>query len=198
MSLCEEALKAAPPIIQAVSVAITAFFAVKSLRAWRTQLVGKRRFEVAEQIVMATHRATEALREIRNPGSFSSEARDRKPVEGETEAEARSRETYYAVYARMRDRAAIFVELSTARLLCKIHFGAVASNHIDAIFRVRHSVRVAAIMLTQSVGGGDVNPELLAKWHSHLWATDDCDDELATKLNEAAEAIEAVCTPHLN
>ena len=57
----EDFFEHAPAILQAVSIAVTAVFAIIGLNAWRRQLIGRRRFEVAEQIpVKPFEKVTEA------------------------------------------------------------------------------------------------------------------------------------------
>ena len=52
---------------------MTAYFAVAGLRVWRAQINGRRRFEIAEEAVLAAHRVKESLRFIRTPGSMGEE-----------------------------------------------------------------------------------------------------------------------------
>src|SRR5712692_1243654 len=88
----DEALKVVPPVVQAISIAITAFFAVKSLRAWRVQLVGKRQFEVAEQVIVAIYSARDALIHTRQPFYMSEETKGRQRPPGEIEEQASRRD----------------------------------------------------------------------------------------------------------
>jgi hypothetical protein len=76
----EENLKIAATIIQAISSAAIAFFAVQGLRAWRRQLVGKRRFEVAEEAVLSAYRVAEKLEWIRNGAAFENEMAARRSL----------------------------------------------------------------------------------------------------------------------
>ena len=52
----EEIVKVGAPALQAASIAVTAYFASRGLNAWRQQLAGKRRFELAEEILVATYK----------------------------------------------------------------------------------------------------------------------------------------------
>jgi hypothetical protein len=46
-------LKVAATVLQAISVAVAAFFAILGLNAWRRQLIGKRKVEIAEEALLA-------------------------------------------------------------------------------------------------------------------------------------------------
>ena len=90
----EAVFKVAPPLIQAVSVAVTAVFAVIGLRAWRRQLLGRRKIEIAEGTLLATYKIKEAMAYIRNPGALvGASTRQRQP--DESESLARLRDTYF-------------------------------------------------------------------------------------------------------
>ena len=47
-------------LIQTVSIAVTAYFAVAGLRVWLAQMIGKRRFEIAGDAVLAAYRVRES------------------------------------------------------------------------------------------------------------------------------------------
>ena len=57
-------------VVQAIAVVVTACFASLGLNAWRRQLVGKRRLEVAEEMLLAAYKAENNLRHVRNPTTW--------------------------------------------------------------------------------------------------------------------------------
>ena len=127
----QDFLKMLPSVIQAVSVMVTAFFASKSLNAWRKQLVAKRRFEISEDTIVAAYKARDALNWIRSPAVWSSEKIDRKPEEYETESQKSMRDTYFAPIKRIHETAEDFAQLGKMRHLCQAHFGNEVSSAID-------------------------------------------------------------------
>jgi hypothetical protein len=76
----EEFVKIAAPALQALAILVTAIFASLGLNAWRRQLLGKRRFEVAEEVLLAAHKAKLSLAYVRNPAGWTA---------GETEDDSR-------------------------------------------------------------------------------------------------------------
>jgi hypothetical protein len=194
-----EIWKAAPPIVQAISIAVTAYFAVKSLRAWRQQLVGKRRFEIAEETIVAAYRVREALEWIRSPASWSGEATDRTKEAGETEAVAQMRDTYFVPLKRIKETSEDFSQLGKTKLLARIHFGEPAEVAIQELIRIRHQVSVAARMLVDHVGdrNGDLDNKFWEKLRWEIWATDDENDQLTPKISLTVKKIEEICTPYL-
>jgi hypothetical protein len=166
-------LKTLPSIVQALSIAVTAFFASKSLNAWRNQLVGKRRFEVAEETIVAAYKARDALNWIRNPAAWSNEKIDRKPDSYETEEQKKRRDVYFAPIKRILETADDFAQLGKMRHLCQAHFGDEASSAIDEFFKIRSDVSIAANMLIDHVGepdGTEENKEFYKGLRWDIWA----------------------------
>jgi hypothetical protein len=46
----------ASPLLQAASITVTAIFAILGLQAWRRQIIGQRRIQVAEETLVATYK----------------------------------------------------------------------------------------------------------------------------------------------
>ena len=88
------------PVVQAISVAVTGFVAIIALRAWQVQLVGKRRFEVAEQVITAVYEAQEALSYMRRSYYLSDDTRERSRPDDESELEAKQRDTCFIMEKR--------------------------------------------------------------------------------------------------
>lgn len=197
----DEILRAAPPIVQAVSIAVTAVFAVISLRAWRTQLIGKRRFEIAEQAIVAIYKAKEALEWIRSPASFGGESAERPRHDRESEGEARLRDAYFVPFKRIKDTSADFAELTKVRLLCRAYFGDEIVKKIEVLFQALTQVRVSAKMLYDSVGEDTVTlarqVEFYIDCKRQIWATGDGKDKLTASINDAVKELDAILSPHL-
>ena len=125
---------------------------------WRQQLSAKRRFEVAEQVLAAFYKASDALSTLRNPiiaggeieaaqpkkdePEYGEEQEDELPRTKSEEQEQRERRTaIHNVYvARAQSMSPAFGELRTAQILAEIHFGRNAANAMDTLFRARQQV----------------------------------------------------------
>lgn len=194
-----EVWRAAPPIIQAVSVAVAAYFAVRSLNAWRDQTIGRRKFEVAEEIIVAAFKAQDALEWIRSPLGWSGEAKDRPKIPGETEGEARQRETYYIPIARIKERSEEFAELARVLHLARAHFPD-AVRSIQELFNIRREINVDAQMLGEMVGEeitDNDTKELRIKMRRTIWGTGGKQDEIAPRIQNAIEMVDEVCGPSM-
>src|SRR5712691_9185860 len=100
--MIEEIIKITATVLQAAAVIVTAIFASLGLRAWRAQLIGKRKFEIAEASLLAAYKVKNAMSYIRNSGSFGGEGRTRPRAETEGEDLARAKDVYFAPIERMQ------------------------------------------------------------------------------------------------
>lgn len=73
------------PLVQMVMVLITSFVAVSGLTAWRRQLVGKRKGEIAEQALVSFYKARDVFKWARTPAVLTGEGESRKPAEEPTD-----------------------------------------------------------------------------------------------------------------
>jgi hypothetical protein len=99
----------APPVLQAASVAVTAVFAVIGLRAWRRQLLGRRKIEIAEGTLLAAYKIKEAMAYIRNPGAFVGGSTRPRQAD-EPEGLASLRDSYFVPLERMQKTSGDFDE----------------------------------------------------------------------------------------
>jgi hypothetical protein len=118
---------------------------------WRLQLSSKRRFEVAEQMLTAFHKASDGLSALCSPMMWAGEIEAAKPKkDGEaqqgddppmTKSEEQQRrqrraEIHNVYVARGGTIAPAFAELRTAQILAGIHFGRAAADTIESCSEV--------------------------------------------------------------
>jgi hypothetical protein len=97
--------------VVALSALFAAIFAARGLSAWRLELVGRRKYELAEEILLAVRQFEEIMRFMRSPISFGSEIAEIKRGEGESEEEHRLRATYAMAHLRYEKKADYFARL---------------------------------------------------------------------------------------
>jgi hypothetical protein len=192
--------KIIPSVIQAGSVAATAYFASRSLQAWRNQLIGKRKFEVAEDTIVAAYKALDALKWIRNPGVWSGEKIDRPTQQFETDDQKRLRDTFFVPIQRIKDTSEDFAQLGKMRYLCQAHFGDEASSAIDEFFKIRDEVSISANTLIEHVGepsSNEDNKKFYANLRWDIWGTGNDKDKLKPRIEAALQKLSDICTKHL-
>jgi hypothetical protein len=181
--------------IQTVSIAVTAYFAVAGLRAWRAQMMGKRRFEIAEGAVLAAHRVKESLRFIRTPGSMGEETEGRRGSLDETPEQAKWYDMYFIIFAREEIVREDFAQLGKSRLLCRAHFGEDAVKPFDDLLAVRAKVLAHAVTLMSLGRVQAFTDSELPKLQGIVFGNRDA---IAATVDDAVSRIETICRPFLS
>ncbi len=183
------------PLLQAISIAVTAVFAVRGLSAWRRQLLGKRKFEAAEEILLITYKLQRGLHFVRNPLVLDREGAPDAPDHD------------FAPLNRMnmmRDDLAAF---SRARLVARVFFGPSAVAPFDAILSVYNDVALAAGFLLVALREPLPEDERerkeeidrRAEWKLTVWGRGRADrDALVERVDAAVNQIEGLCRPALS
>lgn len=192
----EEAIKIGSTIIQVVAVAVTGYFASRGLNTWRHQLLGKRRLEVAEEMLLAAYKAQSTLLHVRNPMTFG-EGKSRPRDKDERPAQGDLKDMYFAPLARMQKLDDDFAQWSKVRFLADAYFGQDAAAPLDTIRRAYATVAIAGRMLLEMVGDVAPNDPSKKQWEAEIWNTQQPDDPITTSVAAAVRQVELVCRPHL-
>ena len=100
-------------LLTAISVAIAAIAFVLGINAWKREFVGKRRIELAENVLALFYEAQDIIRGMRNPFSFGDEGSTRKRSELESEEESTILDSAYVVFERYQKKEKLFAELQS-------------------------------------------------------------------------------------
>lgn len=190
-------------VITAVSVAIAALAFVAGINAWRREFVGKRRIELAENVLALFYEAQDAIREIRNPFGFVGEGSTRKRSDLEREEEAQILDQAYIVFERYQKREKQFAELRSLKYRFMATFGAQTRESFDEINGVINEIFSAAHILGRFYwkrqGHVQMNEEefnnyleTMRKYEAIFWSHSDSRDEIALRVQRAVEKIESI------
>ena len=170
------------------------------LRTWRLQLIGKRRFEIAEETVVAAHKAGDDLIWMRHKGRDKDEADDRPRAPDEPERHERRLNSYYIPIKRAQASHDDFAALAKCSLLCSAYFGDAALAPFNVLLTHRDMIVATAETLTLMTSSGGLDklaPEQVEELESRIWGRGKgALDELAM-IRGAVAAIDALCRPAL-
>lgn len=188
-------------LIPAVSIAVAAYFSVQGLRVWRSQLVGKRKFEVAEEALVAFERAREALRYVRSPGGWGGEGSTREKAPNESDEETRRKNIAFAPIERLNKMSETFAPLHKTQILCRFHFGPEAAKPFDVINDVRQEIWAASLFLVEAADDrtrwDDESMQDLNKQSRAVIYGGHSKDEIAPRLAAAMTRLETILQPYL-
>ena len=192
---------------------------------WRLQLVAKRRFEVAEQILTAFQRTSDGLSQLRDPfiyaGELAAAEMPKVADEGEgfpREVNKREKERVRLrnVYvARVESVAPAFAELRAVQILAQLHIGRAAADAVDILFQGRHQVfqaisglygavqfdpeheRATMEQIKQHRERGVALRRNIAEHRDDKTGKPVDTDALSQKIDEAKATLETMCRPFL-
>jgi hypothetical protein len=180
----------------------TTLLVIYGFRVWRLQMIGKRRFEIAEAAVLAAYNVSEALASIRADAYRFDEVEDRQRNPNENSTQQGMLDRYYVPLKRSQAANDAFAELSKCRLLCTVHFGERSPDPFQQLFDIRNQVIGAAQTARSLVLAGltlDADPQgHFPRLHARMWGWGDEKDEDARIIRAAVTAIEILCRPHLS
>ena len=190
-------------VITAISVAIAALAFVAGINAWKLEFVGKRRIELAENVLALFYEAQDAIREIRNPFSFGGEGTTRKRSEHEREEESQLLDQAYVVFERYQKREKLFAELRSMKYRVKATFGSKAGEPFDELNMVLNEIFSSARILgtyywkrqgrvRMSENEFQKHLEQMNKHEAIFWFMGEEKDEITPRVQRAVEKIESI------
>jgi hypothetical protein len=194
-----ELLKAGPSIVTAVVAVYGLSIAKAGLTKWRSETIGKRKAEVAEQVLAGFYEARDILAHARSPMSWGDEGSTRPPAVNETETDRSLLNSYFRTVERLNKKNEFFAHLAARRYSFIALFGADAAKPFDEVFGIRQSVLLAVQMLSQTHmqtrGMLRERAPAESEWENTIgWGVTD-DDKIARRIDAAVAAMEAACRP---
>lgn len=193
----------AADVISALSILIAMLTLIVNINKWRKEFVGKRRIDLAENVLAIFYEAQDAIREIRNPFSFSGEGSSRKRGDHEDEWETRVLDNAYVVYERYQKREKLFSELRSMKYRYMATFGKDSGEPFDELNKILQEIFFAANMLGthywKRQARGDMTEEEIRahrkemeEYESVFWSYTTREDKIAPRVKTVIEKIEAI------
>lgn len=110
-------------IFTALTVMLAALSFTFGVTAWSREFRGKRRIEMAENVLAMFYEAQEAIKNIRSPVSFGGEGNSRPKMEGEVEEESKIRDQGYIPFERYKKYEELFSRLRSTKFTFMAMFG---------------------------------------------------------------------------
>jgi hypothetical protein len=198
-----ELLKVAPGVVTAVTAIFGLGVARAGLQKWRTETIGKRKAELAEQALVGVYEARDVFTYVRSRALFGDEGKSRKADETESDKQKRQRDVYFVPVERLNREKEVFAKLQAVRYAFEAHFGPEGVVPFGLIHKVHVEIMSAAQILIEITpderldgGRGDDGESDLRNVLG--WGPRPRPDELDLKIDEAVALMEAVCRPVLS
>ena len=195
--------KDAVGILQSILLCVTAVVALLSVNEWRRQTVGKRKIELAEQVLASFYEVRDLFVWVRSPAAIGGEGETRQ-AEGEDENVRRQRNTYFVPIERMQKHSELFAKLQSQRYTFMALFGAAAIAPFDELRQAQVRISVSAQTLIRMVGNNyaqQQNAQLIERCESDIWdgtyEARNVEDPIKASLLHMIATVEALCRPAL-
>jgi hypothetical protein len=166
-----------------LAAVVAGWAAVRGLGAWRAETVGRRKAELAEEVLAQFYRARDLMTWARFPGDGTLAA---------TEAVGSG-----APVERLARESQLFSELQASRYRFMAYFGEEAAKPFDELRKMHKEVLDAADSLARADQPGDgASHADRAAWSAVIGrGAASQGDELAARLDRTIREIERICRP---
>lgn len=155
------------PLFTAAAAVTGATIAVLGYRKWHPESVGKRKIELAEEILADFYRAQEVIRWARHPGGFPGEGETRIAEPDGTPHDKALRDAIYRTIERLQAERQLFSGLLAKKYRAMAYFDKQAAKPFEDLKEIHDRVVRAATMLLR-FWGAELPPEA----HRDEWETD--------------------------
>jgi hypothetical protein len=192
----------AADVITAISVAIAAVAFVAGINAWKREYIGKRRIELAENVLALFYEAQDAISEIRNPFAAIGEGTSRKRSDHEREEISTLLDQAYVVFERYQKREKLFAQLRSMKYSVMATFGSKSGEPFDELTKVVNDIFSSANILGSYYwprqGRVPMDEEQFQKHleqmqkHEAIFWRMSPNDEISLRVQKSVERIEAI------
>jgi len=202
----DDSIRLIATVLQAGAIVVTAIFATWGINAWRTQLVGKREFEVAEQAMAAFFRTKEVIKFVRSPFSYAGEAEEHfKEQNIDAKKMPSLKKSYFVTFRRMflKESQEAFVDLQSVIILARLYLPAGTVEALSIPLQQRQNILASARTLIDGYSDyapHDESPEgraLIMEMRAEIWDRMTDKDKVMAAINEAESTLLAQLTPIL-
>lgn len=190
-------------LLENIGLIIASLTAIYGLNEWRRELKGRRKYELAEEVLTLVYDCRERLRAIRSPFSHTGEGSTRRADANETLEQAELLNRAYIVFERYAQHRELFANLFALRYRFMAVFGQESAEPLESFRKSLNEVFVSANMLpTYWLRQGRAQMEKeeferhLKEMHEHesvFWGTLSEKDHFNEKVEGFVSEIESVC-----
>ena len=191
---------------EAIAIVAACWAIISGVGAWKREFIGKRKIELAEEVLATFFEVKDAIAYMRNPFSSGNEGKTRQRSDNERQEESELLDRGYIVYERYNDKKDTFTKFSTLKYRFMASFGSETESIFSETSRVLNSIFVSAQMLAthywQRQGRVQMSEDEfkrhLDEMHRHegvFWDRMKDEDEIRSKLQEIQERLDSTTKP---
>ncbi|MES0127535.1 hypothetical protein [Mesorhizobium sp. M0029] len=176
----------------AVAAGVAAYQGIQSLSAWRRETIGRRRLELAEDVLADFYEARDILRWVRSPMAYSHESKERPGREEDEPQIQRHRDTFYVPLKRLSDSAEFFAKMRARRYRVIAAFGLDAAKPYETVNQIKNRIAISAQALMR------LNPHLnndreamrQERLEADVWEGTEEEDKINAQMEDVLKIVE--------
>jgi hypothetical protein len=188
-------------IIQNISVIVASILAIIAINAWKKEFIGKRKIELAEDVLAKFFQIKDSISFIRNPFSNSEEGKTRQKRDNEDERASELLDRAYVVFERYEKQKDVFNEFNIMKYKFMARFGKETDEIFIRVNKVINKIFIAGRMLgnhywqrqgmvTMSDQQFKKHLDEMNKHEGIFWEMDIENDEIRKELEEIQQKLE--------
>jgi hypothetical protein len=136
-------------ILASISLILAAWTIIIGVNAWRREYVGKRKLELAEEVLTLFYEARDVISYIRNPFGYVGEGSTRETTPNESPEEKKTNDQAYVVFERYNKRQELFNKLYSMRYRYMARFGKDTAKPFDELNKIVNDIFISARALSR-------------------------------------------------
>jgi len=134
-------------LLQNISIIIASISAIYAINAWQKEFIGKRKIELAEEMLAKYFQIKDAISFIRNPWSNNEEGKSRKKSEFENPDSTELLDRAFIVFERYEKQKEVFNEFNVMKYKFMARFGKETEEVFIRVNKAVNKIFIAARML---------------------------------------------------
>lgn len=187
MTLSPEWISAMGTAMTGVAALVAGWAAIRGVDAWRAEIVGRRKAELAEEVLAQFYRARDVLIWARLPD---------RPLGLVDEDDDRDRrhQSHASPIERLAQESTLFSELQASRYRFMAYFGAESAHPFEQMRAIHGEVMSSAQSLIRDADqlASDAERD---RWEDAIGWVEERDDVLAHRLADTIARVEHICCP---
>jgi len=179
-------------IVVALAAVVTAGFAVRGVNAWRQEFVGRRRIELAENVLELFYEAKDAIAALRSPFGYLGEGSSREQCPSESEEEREQRDHANVTFERYNAHNHVFNRLKSLNYRFKAQVGIRESKPFEDLRKIVNNILLSAQELALGEAAGIDSPDDRKKLRRVVYSMME-GDEIAAEVDAVCKDIQGTC-----
>ncbi len=187
------------------SIIFASCTAIYGIGSWRREYIGKKRVELAEEVLCLFYEARDAVQHIRNLFSQGNEGSSRKADGNETPEQKEAYDRAYVLFERFNTHLELFNKMHSIRYRFMAQFGTDVGKPFEDFRRTLNIMQASAQALARAWAENHrhfrtdkqeaAHYDFVTKQENIFWETLPEEDTIKPKVEKCIDDIEKICRP---